>query len=170
MRMPHLRVRSPRPAALLAAGAVVIALGTLGTLGASVATPADFATAPTVTQADVVEAYNDGWIDGRADLMGDDNRDGYVDEGESGWDCATMGNRQCGPGVSAQCKGETEYADLCATVAGRPAYAWTEADGTPHALAAGRKLLARLDVAPGTEEFAAALFALDTLWAQHNED
>ncbi|MEU3281453.1 hypothetical protein [Streptomyces antibioticus] len=171
MRMP--RLRRPRPAALLAAGAAVIALGTLGTLGtlgASDATPADFATVLTVSQADVVEAYNDGWTDGRADLMGDDNRDGYVDEDESGWDCATMGNRECGPGVLPQCKGETEYADLCATVAGRPAYAWTDVDGTPHAVAAGRKLLARLGVAPDTEEFAAALFALDTLWAQHNED
>ncbi|MFI7301325.1 hypothetical protein [Streptomyces sp. NPDC050121] len=170
MRMPRLLARRPRPAALLAAGAAVIALGTLGTLGASDATPADFATAPTATQADVVEAYNDGWTDGRADLMGDDNRDGYVDEDESGWDCATMGNRQCGPGVQPQCKGEDEYADLCATVAGRPAYAWTDADGTPHTVAAGRKLLARVDAVPGTEEFAAALFALDTLWAQHNED
>lgn len=170
MRMPHLLARRPNPAALLAAGAAVVALGTLGTLGASDATPTDFATAPTVTQADVVEAYNDGWTDGRADLMGDDNRDGYVDEDESGWDCATMGNRQCGPGLPSQCKGESEYADLCATVAGRPAYAWTDADGTPHTVAAGRKLLARLDAVPGAEEFAATLFTLDALWAQHNED
>lgn len=31
-------------------------------------------------------------------LPGDDNADGYIDEDESGWDCATMGNQICGPG------------------------------------------------------------------------
>lgn len=30
-------------------------------------------------------------------LPGDDNGDGFIDEDESGWDCATMGNRICGP-------------------------------------------------------------------------
>lgn len=30
-------------------------------------------------------------------LPGDDNRDGVIDEDESGWDCRTMGNRLCGP-------------------------------------------------------------------------
>ncbi|WP_087793304.1 hypothetical protein [Streptomyces sp. CS159] len=44
-----------------------------------------------------VIAFMDGWIDGQADALGDDNRDGIVDEDESGWDCHTMGNRQCGP-------------------------------------------------------------------------
>lgn len=29
--------------------------------------------------------------------LGDDNRDGVIDEDESGWDCATMGNQICGP-------------------------------------------------------------------------
>ncbi|WP_288337074.1 hypothetical protein [uncultured Gordonia sp.] len=28
---------------------------------------------------------------------GDDNGDGIIDEDESGWDCATMGNQVCGP-------------------------------------------------------------------------
>ncbi|WP_167162946.1 hypothetical protein [Streptomyces sp. MBT27] len=28
---------------------------------------------------------------------GDDNADGVIDEDETGWDCRTMGNRQCGP-------------------------------------------------------------------------
>ncbi|MFF7838842.1 hypothetical protein ACFZC6_08505 [Streptomyces ossamyceticus] len=42
-------------------------------------------------------AWMDGWVDGQADALGDDNRDGIVDEDESGWDCHTMGNRQCGP-------------------------------------------------------------------------
>ena len=27
---------------------------------------------------------------------GDDNGDGIIDEDESGWDCATMGNHVCG--------------------------------------------------------------------------
>jgi len=30
-------------------------------------------------------------------LRGDDNGDGRIDEDESGWDCATMGNLRCGP-------------------------------------------------------------------------
>lgn len=42
-------------------------------------------------------AWMDGWIDGQADALGDDNRDGRVDEDESGWDCHRMGNRVCGP-------------------------------------------------------------------------
>lgn len=29
--------------------------------------------------------------------VGDDNADGVIDEDESGWDCATMGNLSCGP-------------------------------------------------------------------------
>ncbi|MEP9391146.1 hypothetical protein ABLE94_02655 [Gordonia sp. VNK1] len=29
-------------------------------------------------------------------VPGDDNGDGIIDEDESGWDCATMGNRICG--------------------------------------------------------------------------
>lgn len=31
--------------------------------------------------------------------VGDDNGDGVIMEDESGWDCATMGNLVCGPGV-----------------------------------------------------------------------
>jgi hypothetical protein len=42
-------------------------------------------------------AWADGWIDGQADALGDDNRDGQVEEDESGWDCHRMGNRVCGP-------------------------------------------------------------------------
>ncbi|MEU9355081.1 hypothetical protein AB0D65_29805 [Streptomyces griseoloalbus] len=42
-------------------------------------------------------AWVDGWTDGQADALGDDNRDGHVDEDESGWDCHRMGNRVCGP-------------------------------------------------------------------------
>ncbi|MFB6505560.1 hypothetical protein ACFC07_22285 [Streptomyces sp. NPDC056099] len=46
--------------------------------------------------AALVTAFNDGFVDGQADARGDDNRDGRVDEDESGWDCRTMGNRTCG--------------------------------------------------------------------------
>lgn len=28
--------------------------------------------------------------------IGDDNHDGVIDEDESGWNCATMGNKVCG--------------------------------------------------------------------------
>ncbi|MFD9394999.1 hypothetical protein ACFWBB_31005 [Streptomyces sp. NPDC060000] len=41
-------------------------------------------------------AWADGWIDGQADALGDDNRDGRIEEDESGWDCHRMGNRVCG--------------------------------------------------------------------------
>ncbi|MFD9190328.1 hypothetical protein ACFWCA_19120 [Streptomyces phaeochromogenes] len=149
-RIPRLLTRRPRPAAILAAGAATLFLGILGTIGASDATPADIA-----PHTDTVTAYNDGWADGRADLMGDDNRDGRVDEDETG--------------AEQPCRGEVEFADVCATVAERPAYAWTDDDGTPHTVAAGRSLLSRIDAVPGTEEFAAALFALDAQWFEHNQ-
>lgn len=101
-RLGRILARRPRPASLLAAGTAVIVLGALGTIGTSDATLNDFEpkSAPTVTvvpDEDLVDAYNDGWADGRADLMGDDNRDGRIDEDESGWDCRRMGNRACGP-------------------------------------------------------------------------
>ncbi|MGA5127787.1 hypothetical protein ACPCAG_31355 [Streptomyces pseudogriseolus] len=207
MRMPRF-FRRPRPAAILAAGAAVVILAgasvavTPDTTPAAAPRPARTATVNDTATADIVGAYNagwiagvadlgdgtkptapkatgdanhpgtvawaDGWIDGQADALGDDNRDGIVDEDESGWDCRTMGNRQCG--TPPQCRGEIEFADVCATVADRPAYAWTDEDGTPHSVANGRELLAQIDAKPGTEEFAAALFALDTQWVQHNEN
>lgn len=34
-----------------------------------------------------VVTYNDGWIDGCADTVGDDNRDGRLTPGEAGWTC-----------------------------------------------------------------------------------
>lgn len=30
-------------------------------------------------------------------LPGDDNADGHIDEDETGWNCAAMGNLVCGP-------------------------------------------------------------------------
>ena len=38
-------------------------------------------------------------VDVYAFEAGDDNGDGVIMEDESGWDCATMGNRICGPGA-----------------------------------------------------------------------
>ncbi|MFF4543691.1 hypothetical protein ACFY1J_05500 [Streptomyces sp. NPDC001406] len=46
-------------------------------------------------------AWADGWIDGQADALGDDNRDGRIEEDESGWNCHRMGNRVCGPQFDA---------------------------------------------------------------------
>ncbi|QFG13318.1 hypothetical protein SEA_GILGAMESH_126 [Streptomyces phage Gilgamesh] len=72
-------------------------------------------TAPADTDP-IAAAYNNGWIEGQQALIdggackpenlhltpGDDNGDGIVDEDESGWDCATMGNRVCGPQSDAK--------------------------------------------------------------------
>ncbi|MFE9993464.1 hypothetical protein [Streptomyces avermitilis] len=165
---------SSRPTATAAADTADLVAAYNGGWKAGVADLGDGTkpTYPDVTADDsdpATVAWNDGWIDGQVDALGDDNRDGMVDEDESGWDCHTMGNRKCGPTAPAQCRGEVEFADLCATVAERPAYAWTDADGTRHSVAAGRELLTRITTVPGTEEFAAALFALDTHWAQHND-
>lgn len=89
-RLARVLARRPRPASVLAAGVAVITLGALGAIGATDATPADFlpkpAPSPAVTTPNPTEA-----------LPGDDNRDGVIDEDESGWDCHRMGNRVCGP-------------------------------------------------------------------------
>ncbi len=37
--------------------------------------------------------------DSTSQLSGDDNHDGRIDEDESGWNCATMGNKSCGPWI-----------------------------------------------------------------------
>lgn len=34
-----------------------------------------------------VVTYNDGWIDGCANTVGDNNRDGRLTPGEAGWTC-----------------------------------------------------------------------------------
>lgn len=82
MRMPRFLTRRPRPAALLAAGLATALLGTAAVFSPVTARPDAGTPLPTpLTTA----------------LPGDDNRDGTVDEDESGWDCHTMGNRQCGP-------------------------------------------------------------------------
>jgi hypothetical protein len=64
------------------------------TLGAGLAL--GFLAAPHGTaHADTVTGY-----DAHAFEVGDDNADGRIDEDESGWDCATMGNGVCGPDVT----------------------------------------------------------------------
>lgn len=81
------RARAAAAALLLLALAVLAALA----MGAAL----DKAAADAAERT-AVTSYNDGWADGQADLTGDDNRDGRIDEDESGWDCRTMGNRTCG--------------------------------------------------------------------------
>jgi hypothetical protein len=92
----------PRPAAILAAGLTVAVLGlasmthtysgqnaglTVGTDGCSVG----------------IEWHGDPGLFGSCTgtdpdaAPGEDNRDGRIEEDESGWDCHRMGNRACGP-------------------------------------------------------------------------
>ncbi|MFF0754464.1 hypothetical protein [Streptomyces sp. NPDC004267] len=121
---------------------------------------------------------------------GDDNGDGRIDEDESGWDCATMGNRQCGPapapvsialpvdctgpggcvveGLPDECQGARDATVLCVTVATRPPYGWTNPDGSRVDNPDGRAQLRDLTERPGTPEFEAALRALDAEWREHH--
>lgn len=176
---------SPRPAATAVASTapddLVIAYNDGWTAGVADLGDGTASTYPNVV-ADgdnpYVVAWADGWVEGQANALGDDNADGRVDEDESGWDCATMGNRQCGPGaqeqrvpgrrVPAECREAGEWKRLCATVAARPAYAWTNPDGSTVSEPDGRAQIEDIDAVPGSEEFAVALSALDAQWAQHN--
>ncbi|MGI5337741.1 hypothetical protein ACQEVS_10230 [Streptomyces sp. CA-181903] len=90
MRKLRVRTRLRRPAAACAAGLSAVALGVALFAGGN------GADGP-VGDTGVITVYNDGSPDDRVDAVGDDNRDGYVDEDESGWDCHTMGNHVCGP-------------------------------------------------------------------------
>ncbi|MEV0437694.1 hypothetical protein AB0I84_40880 [Streptomyces spectabilis] len=165
MRKLRLPARRPRLAALLAAGLAAAALGLAATLSGTESTGADRPARST----EIVAAYNDGWIDGQADLRGDDNRDGRIDEDESGWHCRTMGNRVCGTRiVPDECKGAGDAAELCVTVARRPAYGWTNPDGSRVDNPDGRTQVRDLDEKPGTPEFTAALRALDAEWRAHH--
>ncbi|MFG2408830.1 hypothetical protein ACGFR8_31690 [Streptomyces brevispora] len=114
-------------------------------------------------------AWADGWVDGQSDARGDDNRDGVVDEDETGWDCATMGNRQCGAAAALpdECRGAGDVTTLCVTVVSRPAYGWTNLDGSKVDLPAGAAMVRDLDEKPGTPEFADALRALDAEYRAH---
>ncbi|MFF8696316.1 hypothetical protein ACF08W_29295 [Streptomyces sp. NPDC015144] len=161
-RLGRILARRPRPASLLAAGTAVIILGAMGAIGASDATPADFA-----PKSDTVTAYNDGFIDGRADAMGDDNRDGRIDEDESGWDCRTMGNRECGPDAPTPCQKAGPALPLCVAVAMRPAYGWTNPDGSRVDVPDGRTVVRDLDAKPGSRAFLLELRALDAEYREH---
>ncbi|MCX5182585.1 hypothetical protein [Streptomyces sp. NBC_00268] len=165
-RFPRFPVRRPRPSAIFAAGAAVLILGTLGAVGASDATPDVFRPQTDPTTA-TVTGYNDGFIDGRADAIGDDNRDGHVDEDESGWDCHTMGNRVCGADVPPECEDAGEAVQLCVTVASRPAYGWTNPNGSRVDNPDGHAQVRDLEEKPGTPDFTAALRALDAEYREH---
>ncbi|MFH8465976.1 hypothetical protein [Streptomyces sp. NPDC017991] len=163
MRRLRLPFRRPRPAVLLAAGLAAAALGTIATFG-----PAS-AGATKATPQEIVTAFNDGFADGRADATGDDNRDGRIDEDESGWDCHTMGNRVCGaPIVPTECKGAGVAVGLCVTVASRPAYGWANPDGSRVDNPDGHAQIRDLDEKPGTPGFPSALRALDAEWREHH--
>ncbi|MGW8387184.1 hypothetical protein ACWGMW_29845 [Streptomyces albidoflavus] len=166
MRLPRTLTRRPRPAALLAAGAAVIALGALGTLTAPGSTP-DTPRANKPSPAaphDAVETFNDGFKDGVADAIGDDNRDGQVTEGESGW--------SGGPAMAAPLECEHNDAPddvftLCLTVAAQRPYAWTNPDGSTVGIPEGTALIRDLDEKPGSPEWADALQALSDEYDAH---
>ncbi|MGW0033037.1 hypothetical protein ACWDXD_24875 [Streptomyces sp. NPDC003314] len=112
-------------------------------------------------------AWVKGWIDGQAESLGDDNGDGRVDEDESGWDCAAMGNRLCGADVPPECEHAGEILQLCVTVAARPPYAWSNPDGSRIDNPDGRALLRDLDERPGTPQWADGVRALDAEYRAH---
>ncbi|MFZ3557134.1 hypothetical protein [Streptomyces sp. BH055] len=103
-------------------------------------------------------AWYDGWVDGQADALGDDNRDGKVARGETGYD---------------PCAGEVEFADMCARINTHPAFAYSDENDRVRSVASGHAQLVQLrqiGVKPGSDRFAAALSELDTQWVQHNEN
>ncbi|MFJ2225626.1 hypothetical protein ACIOFY_36990 [Streptomyces anulatus] len=151
MRLLRFITRRPRPAALLAAGLATALLGTVGILGATAAPGAPVPPASGVTVT----------------LPGDDNRDGYVDEDESGWDCRTMGNRLCAGDVPPECERAGTALQLCATVASRSPYGWTNADGSTVDVPDGRAMIRDLDETPGTAPWVDALAALDAEYREH---
>ncbi|OEJ21042.1 hypothetical protein [Streptomyces subrutilus] len=142
----------------------LLAAGTALVVGSLAGVAHDAVGRAEASEAALVEAFNDGFVDGRADGMGDDNRDGVVDEDESGWDCRTMGNRVCGADVPPECTGAGDALPLCVTVAARPAYTWTAANGQRVDVADGRTEIRNLPEKPGTEDFAAVITALDAEW------
>lgn len=145
MRFPHFTARR-RLIAVVAAGLTIASLGALGPLSTPAAAPG-----PTVAAV--------------AALAGDDNRDGVIDEDESGWDCRTMGNRVCGEDVPAECEGAGDVLALCVKVANRPPFGWNGPDGEIEGdLPDGRTLLRDLWVKPGDPEFADFVAAYDADW------
>ncbi|CAM5238011.1 hypothetical protein [Streptomyces griseomycini] len=173
--------RRPRPAAIITAGLATVILGTAAALGATPGTDTTAAPAPrpsvsaTATEEPLVTAYNAGWKAGVA-ALGDSKVPTYSnavgdgsDPGTVAWHDGWVDGQADALGVPDECRGEIEYAELCATVAAREAYAYTDTDGVTHAVPSGREQLARLDATPGTDAFAAALFELDTQWVQRNE-
>ncbi|AWI32642.1 hypothetical protein [Streptomyces tirandamycinicus] len=162
-----------RAAVILGALGALLVLAAAAVVGAVRSAPSGPTRPPaTVTvvaeddQEDTVAAYN----------AGDDNRDGVIEEDESGRDCATMGNRQCGPVPNAPLAAplECEHNDapqdvfrLCLKVAAQPPYAWTNPDGSGGEAPDGRARIADLDVGPGTPAWADALRALDAEYREH---
>lgn len=97
-RKYRFEVQHPKPRWVkIMAGVVAIIAATLVlTLGPWQATPSkphepEPMPAPTAPQVPKSEPHKPG----------DDNGDGVIDEDESGFNCKTMGNKQCGPGAPA---------------------------------------------------------------------
>ncbi|MET8717418.1 hypothetical protein ABZV52_30080 [Streptomyces sp. NPDC004735] len=157
MRTPRLLTRRPRPATVITVGFTAAILGAVALVGI-VADSVAPAPRPAPSASTIAP--------------GDDNADGRIEEDESGWNCATMGNRQCGPDLAAalpaECRSAGEASALCGTVAARPAYGWTNPDGSRVDLPAGAVMVRDLDEKPGTPEFTAALRALDAEYREHN--
>ncbi|MER5301386.1 hypothetical protein ABT039_18190 [Streptomyces lasiicapitis] len=159
MRKSHTYARPARLAALLAAGLATAALG----LVASLSSESGAQRAASSTQTATVHG------DGRTGPRGDENRDGRIDEDESGWDCRTTGNRVCGNRiVPDECKGAGAAVELCVTVVRRPAYDWQNPEGSRVDIPDGRAEVRGLDEKPGTPEFTAALRTLDAEWRAHH--
>ncbi|MEE1764469.1 hypothetical protein [Streptomyces sp. SP18BB07] len=169
--------RRPRPAALLAAGLAAAFLGAAAAFGPGTADPhagtplpAPLATVTLVTEDAIATAYNDGWTEGRDDLMATgcvepiptapESDDPLVTAYNDGWidgrheladsDACTPETLHAGA-VAAPLECEhndapTDVFRLCLTVAARP--------GGPEAIAA-------LPQTPGTKQWANALRALD---------
>lgn len=109
-------------------------------------------------EAAAVAQFNEGFADGRADGMGDDDRDGRVERGEQGWSAEVL----------RECAGAGRALRLCVTVASRPAYGWANPDGSRADNPDGRAMVRDLEERPGTPGFAAALRALDAEWRAHH--
>lgn len=97
------------------ASAIIAAVFSFGSIEGNAVPDTTPVVAP-MTWEDAPEAM----LEAGYSLPGDDNLDGIIDEDESGWNCATMGNKICGPDKSID-----EHHDISACQAWD--YTW---DGT----------------------------------------
>ncbi|MFE7072630.1 hypothetical protein ACFU96_21365 [Streptomyces sp. NPDC057620] len=74
------------------------------------------------------------------------------------------------PDIAAPCRGEVEYAELCATVAARPAYSYVDADGATQHVPDGRTMLAHLYLPRGSQSFHLELLSMDAEYVERALD